>query len=51
MAGIQPNSTHMYTYITALFVCDSCDEDARKALKRCKLYKSFKLSYRAGGAA
>ena len=33
------------TYITALFVCDSCDEDARKALKRCKLYKSFKLSY------
>ena len=27
------------------FVCDSCDEDARKALKRCKLYKSFKLSY------
>ena len=45
MARIQPNSTHMYTYITALFVCDSCDEDARKALKRCKLYKSFKLSY------
>ena len=42
--GMQ-NSTHMYTYITALFVCDSCDEDARKALKRCKLYKSFKLSY------
>ena len=33
------------TYITALFVCDSCDEDARKALKRCKLYKSFKMSY------
>ena len=45
MARIQPSSTHMYTYITALFVCDSCDEDARKALKRCKLYKSFKLSY------
>ena len=45
MARIQPNSTHMYTYITALFVCDSCDEDPRKALKRCKLYKSFKLSY------
>ena len=31
MARIQPNSTHMYTYITALFVCE--------------LYKSFKLSY------
>ena len=45
MARIQPSSTHMYTYITALFVCDSCDEEARKALKRCKLYKSFRLSY------
>ena len=45
MARIQPSSTHMYTYITALFVCDSCDEDARKALKRCKLYKSFRMSY------
>ena len=30
---------------TALFVCDSCDEDARKALKKCRLYKSFKMSY------
>ena len=45
MARIQPNSTHMYTYITALFVCDSCDEEARRALKKCRLYKSFKLSY------
>ena len=35
----------MYTYITTLFVCDSCDDEARKALKRCKLYKSFRLSY------
>ena len=35
----------MYTYITALFLCDSCDEDAKKALKRCKLYKSFRMSY------
>lgn len=45
MARIQPGPTHMYTYITTLFVCDSCDEEARKALKRCKLYKSFRLSY------
>lgn len=45
MARINPGPTHMYTYITALFVCDSCDEDARKALKRCRLYKSFRMSY------
>ena len=32
MARIQPGPTHMYTYITTLFVCDSCDEDARQAL-------------------
>ena len=45
MARIKPGPNHMYTYITALFVCDSCDEEARKALKRCKLYKSFRMSY------
>ena len=26
-------------------MCDSCDEEARRALKKCRLYKSFKLSY------
>ena len=45
MARVKPGPNHMYTYITALFVCDSCDEEARKALKRCKLYKSFRMSY------
>lgn len=45
MARIKPDPNHMYTYITALFVCDCCDEEARKALKRCKLYKSFRMSY------
>ena len=38
-------STWMHSYITAMFLCDSCDEDAKKALKRCKLYKSFRMSY------
>ena len=37
MARIKPGPNHMYTYITALFVCDSCDEDG--------------FPYRAGGAA
>ena len=31
MARIQPGPTHMYTYITTLFVCDSCDDEARRA--------------------
>ena len=45
MARVKPGPNHMYTFSTALFVCDSCDEEARTALKRCKLYKSFRMSY------
>ena len=45
MAKVEPGPTHMYSYITAMFLCDSCDEDARRALKRCRLYKSFRMSY------
>ena len=35
---------HMYTYITPVFVCDTCDADAKKAVKRCRIYKSFQFS-------
>ncbi len=35
---------HMYTYITPIFICDSCDEEARRALKKCRIYKSFHFS-------
>lgn len=35
---------HMYTYVTPLFICDSFDDDAIKALKKCRIYKSFKFS-------
>lgn len=35
---------HMYTYITPVFVCDSCEEDARRALKKCHIYQSFHFS-------
>lgn len=35
---------HMYTYITPIFICDTCDEDARRALKKCRIYKSFRFS-------
>lgn len=36
---------HMYTYITPVFICDSCEEDARKALKKCRIYQSFHFSF------
>ncbi len=45
MARIQPGPNHMYTYISAIFLCDSCDPESRKALKRCHRYQSFRLSY------
>ncbi len=41
-ANIGPG--HMYTYITPIFICDTCDLDAKKALQRCRIYKSFRFS-------
>lgn len=38
-------SGHMYTYVTPIFVCGACDEDARKALKKCRYFKSFRFSF------
>ncbi len=35
---------HMYTYITPVFICDSCSEDARAVVKKCRIYKSFRFS-------
>lgn len=35
---------HMYSYITPVIVCDTCDEEAAKALKKCHIYKSFHFS-------
>lgn len=35
---------HMYTYITPVFICDACQEDARRAVRKCRIYKSFKFS-------
>ena len=42
LAHIGPG--HMYTFITPIFICDTCDEDARKALRKCRIYKSFHFS-------
>lgn len=44
MALIEPKPGHMYTYITAVFICDSCTEGAKKLLKKCRLHKSFHFS-------
>lgn len=44
MALIDPKPGHMYTYITALFVCERSERDAVKALRRCRLHKNFQFS-------
>lgn len=44
MGRMQIGPGHMYSFITPVFICDICDEDARKALKKCHIYKSFHFS-------
>jgi hypothetical protein len=44
MSRLNIGPGHMCSYITPVFVCDSCDEDAKKALKKCRIYKSFHFS-------
>lgn len=41
---VAPDRNHKSTYITALFVCDTAEEEALKALKKLRIRKSFKLS-------
>lgn len=36
--------THMYSYMTAIFVCDTCDLEAMKLIRKSNYYKSFKFS-------
>ena len=44
MNRIHVGSGHMASYITPVFICDTCEEEARKALKKCRIYKSFHFS-------
>lgn len=44
MSRIHVGPGHMYSFITPVFICDCCDEDARKALRKCHIYKSFRFS-------
>ena len=43
LAHIGPG--HMYSYISPVFVCETADSEAVKALEKCKIYKSFKFSF------
>ena len=45
MEQIDPKPGHMYSYITALFLCDQVTKEGEKALKKCKIYKSFRFSF------
>jgi hypothetical protein len=44
MERIHPAPGHMCSYVVAMFFCDSADEDAVKALKKCRIRKSFQFS-------
>ena len=44
MKFINPKSGHMYSYITTIFICDSCDEESEKLIKKTKITKNFKFS-------
>ena len=44
MERIHVGPGHMASYITPVFICDTCDDAARKALKKCRIYKSFHFS-------
>ena len=45
MARANIGSGHMYTYITPVVICDSCAPEARQALERCSIHKTFLLSF------
>ncbi|SCG98882.1 hypothetical protein [Romboutsia sp. 1001713B170207_170306_H8] len=45
MSLINPKPGHMYSYITTLFVCNSCEEGVDKLIKKCKIFKNFKFSF------
>ena len=40
MKLINPKSGHMYSYITTIFICDTCDENCEKLMKKTKISKN-----------
>lgn len=45
MDRIDPKPGHMYSYITALFLCDSWTKKGAASLKKCRIYKNFRFSF------
>lgn len=41
---IKPDKDHKSSYVTALFVCDTAEEEAIKRLKKCRIRKNFHFS-------
>lgn len=46
MKRVEPRRGHMYSYITALYLCDSCDADVIKKVKKTRIRKDFMFSFR-----
>ena len=46
MKLVDPVPGHMYTYITCIFLTDETEPSAVKALKKCRIRKSFRFSLR-----
>ena len=44
MERLHIGSGHMASFITPVFICDTCEEEARRALKKCRISKSFHFS-------
>lgn len=42
--NIKPNKDHRSSFITAVFLCESCDDDAVKMLKKYRKRQSFQFS-------
>ena len=44
MAKITPKPGHMYSFITPVIVCDRCTPEVIRAVKKCRIHKSFHFS-------
>jgi len=43
LAKIDLTGNHMCTNLTLMIICDTCDAEAKKALKHCRIHKEFRF--------